>query len=149
MLQKLVKDLEESLRKRKEDLKNLQTEVIPKEMKKLGMQSFTLSDGSTISIEKKYFASIPKDYTLEAMHWLEENGYGDTVKRVIQAQQPRDNQKTEELKEWLFDNEINFDINQSIHHSTLKKIVKDTMEAGKDIPIKAFGVYVENSSNIK
>lgn len=147
--QSMIEDVEKNLKGAKEKLKELQTITIPNLMKEIGLQSIKLQNGKTLTIEKKYFASIPKGSVAEAMAWLDENGYADTVKRVIQAQQPRDQQKQQELRDFLFDNEINFDINQTIHHSTLKKIVKDTMEAGKEIPIQAFGVYIENSSTIK
>ncbi len=146
---KLVDETTEALKEQKEKLKKLSTQEIPNLMKDLGIEQLTLSSGQTISIKKSYFASIPKAKTAEAMAWLDDNGYGDAVKRIIAAQTPKDEATKKSLTEFLYDNEIDFDINQNIHAQTLKKIVKETMEAGKEIPLEAFGVYVENTSVIK
>jgi hypothetical protein len=144
-----IENAKASLKEREAELKAIATAKIPQLMKDCNISNLSLTSGKSISIKRNYFAKIPKDKTREAMAWLDVNGYSGAVKRIIAANTPQDENKAKELKEFLFDNEIDFDINENINAQTLKKIVRETMEEGKEIPLEAFGVYVENISIIK
>lgn len=144
-----IENAKASLKEREAELETIATGKIPQLMKDCNISNLSLTSGKSISIKRSYFAKIPKDKTREAMAWLDANGYSGAVKRVIAANTPQDENKAKELREFLFDNEIDFNINENINAQTLKKIVKETMEEGKEIPLEAFGVYVENTSIIK
>ena len=60
-LQLQVQDLENQLNHIKGLLREVQEEQIPDLMISIGMASFKLSDGSSISVKDEVYASIPKE----------------------------------------------------------------------------------------
>lgn len=153
LLTTLITDAEEQLKQRKEDLRRVVEDTIPTLLSESGLQGLTLRSGKTISIKKSYFASIPKKDPVKAtaaFKWLFDNGYKDTVKRVIKAPIESSREETfSELEDYMAENNIQFDLTRDINAQTLKKIVKETMEEGKDIPMDVFGIFVKEESVIK
>jgi hypothetical protein len=52
-------------------------------MQELGIQSFTLDDGSKIDVKPTYGAYIKLDDRPMAFEWLRDNGFDDIIKNTI------------------------------------------------------------------
>ena len=54
-------------------------------MQELGIQSFTLDDGSKIDVKPTYGAYIKLDDRPMAFEWLRDNGFDDIIKNTISS----------------------------------------------------------------
>ena len=81
--QKQIETLEEQLKKTKETERNLSEEKIPSLMHKAGVSMLKLADGTSVEINKKYYARIPVSKIEEAHNWLRSNGHEDIIKNDI------------------------------------------------------------------
>ena len=64
-LQAKVANLENILALEKEKLKKVQEEELPESMLALGLNSFTLSDGSKLDVKTFYRGNIAKEWSLK------------------------------------------------------------------------------------
>jgi hypothetical protein len=72
---KLVKETKAALHK-------ITDEHLPEALEAMGLQKFTLTDGSEIAVKPIYSASIPSDRKTEAFQWLRDHEFGDLVKKM-------------------------------------------------------------------
>jgi len=151
VLQQRIEKGEELLAKLNEELKVLQTQRIPDAMAEIGMESFSLSDGTAITVEPFYSASIPKERQDEAFQWLRDNDYDSIIKRniVITFGKGEDGwarkfmaDLAKRKKKVIFENK------QTVHPQTLKAFVREKMEAGENLPEELLGVFVGKKAKI-
>jgi hypothetical protein len=151
-LQKVIETKEEELKKDKEKLRKYIEVYLPEAMMGIGMQEFTLVDGTQLTKSEKYYANISQINNAEAMSWLEENGFGPLIRESISANFGHTNEDKHfiaamlnTLKKW----KIGFKRGRNIHHSTLRAFVKEQIESGVDLPMQLFGVHISNQVTIK
>ena len=84
-LEEEMEQLAEQLKAKATAARKLSQEIIPARMSELGLESLTLSDGSSIKIKQLVHASIPVKYREEAFDWLREHGPGDIIKNQVSA----------------------------------------------------------------
>jgi len=147
--QKEIKTIEEQLNKVKEVEKTLSEQTIPNLMHSAGISMLKLADGSSVEINKKYYARIPASRQDEAFNWLREHGHEDLIKNDVSMSfgMKQDNEArsiAEDLRQ------KGFDVKQktSVHHSTLFGFVREQIEDGKNVPHDLFGVYVRDKTKI-
>jgi hypothetical protein len=138
-----LKDLKkEHIKLTDEDLPNLLAEV--------GLSSFTLDDGSSVTVKQTYGASIRVDDRPKAFEWLRENGYDDIIKNSISCSFGRGEDDQASAFQ-AFASKEGFPVEQKteIHPSTLRGWVKEMNEGGKLFPMTLFGAYVGQRAVIK
>jgi hypothetical protein len=146
-LQGIVAELENQLSMKKEELKQVAEIELPESMLNLGLSSFSLSDGTKLSIKTFYRGSIPKAREYEAFSWLKDNGHEDLIKNEVKStfgkgEDINANNLMLILKQEGFD----YENKKAVHPSTLKAFVKEQMEHGKTLPLDILGVYVGQKS---
>ena len=140
---------EDELKKIKNDIDVLSGEVIPTMMTEMNISKFSLADGAGVEVKPVYGASIPKAKEEEAFNWLRKNGLGDIIKNMITVSFGRneDNkaadfavlaqgqgyQPTQKLK---------------VEPMTLKALVRERLESGKEMPTDLFNVFAGNRTKI-
>lgn len=115
---------------------------IPGVMLTLGMESYTLTDGSKIAVKEDVKASITVEHKPAAHAWLKENDFGGILKtKVLLEFGKGEEANVERVSKAL--QEIGFppSIDEGVHAQTLKAFVKEQLEAGTNIPMDLFGVY--------
>lgn len=130
----------------------IQEKQIAEPMDTIGLSSFQLKTGQNVELDKKYHAKIPVAKQEEAFQWLVDNGFADTIKNVISQTFPAGEQGEKNLGdalEKIKETGLPFDLNKSIHASTLKALVKERMEKGEEVPMETLGVFVEKVIKIK
>ena len=146
--EKMIANLEEQVSEAKESLRKIQEQMIPELMQSIGMSKFTLENGFSITIKDDVFASMRKDYTDEAIHWLDEHGLGDIVKNKVEVQFSRGS-STNELLSYCKQHGLNAAQNKSIHASTLKATVKEQLARGVEFPEEYFSIHPFKKAVIK
>lgn len=145
-----VQSLDEQLKAAKKELLKLTDEELPASMAEVGLASFTLEDGSEVTVKPTYGASILVKNRPAAYEWLRENGYDDIIKNTISCDFGRGEDDMASAFQALAAKEgFVAEQNTGIHSSTLRAFVKERVENGDEFPMDLFGAYVAQRAVIK
>lgn len=141
--------LEKQLKEKQEQLRVLSIETIPNMMAEVGLTSFTLSNGKQIGIAEKYYAKLPED-SYAAFTWLRSKDMDGVIKTQVTMDFGKgDDEQVQHLQDVLVGMGLIPTVKSTIHHMTLKALVKEQVEKGNDIPLDAFGAGSFRQSVIK
>ena len=145
-----VKKDEEDLKQKKKNLEHLSGEVIPTMMAEMGLAHLKLMDGSSVDVKPHYSANITIANKDAAFKWLRDNGLGDIIKNEISVSFGR-NEDNKAADYAVLAQERGFQPTQKlkVEPMTLKALVRERIEAGKDMPTELFNVFVGNKTTIK
>lgn len=148
-LEKLIDKIEKDLKHNQELLRKLSVETIPSMMAEVGVNSITLTDGSKIEINDRVYAKLPED-NYAAFTWLREKGMDGVIKTQVTIDIGKgEDDKLREIEELLQAAGITPTVKSTIHHMTLKALVKEQLEKGTGIPLDDFGAGSFRVSVIK
>jgi hypothetical protein len=141
--------LEADLETAKDMLNRLSGTLIPDAMMAVGMESFKLSDGTTVKVEKFYSGKIPEDKANAAFAWLRGTGNDSLIKRNVTVNFGKgEDEKAEAIVAQLRIQGLEPVDKQSVHPMTLKSFIREQLESGSDFPSDLFGAYVGNKTKI-
>ena len=142
-----IANAEASVKKLKEKAKILSSFEIPEMMKDMNITKLKLKDGEQIEVSNFYSASIVDQDA--AFNWLRNNGHGDIIKNDVTVTfgmgednkaaeyavlaQGQGYQPTQKLK---------------VEPMTLKALVRERLESGKEMPTDLFNVFAGNRTKI-
>ena len=145
-----IEKKEKDLKQRKKDLEHLSGEVIPTMMSEMGLAHLKLMDGSSVDVKPHYSANITIANKEAAYNWLRNNGLGDIIKNEISASFGR-NEDNKAADYAVLAQERGFQPTQKlkVEPMTLKALVRERIEAGKEMPTELFNIFVGNKKTIK
>ena len=144
-----ISNAEESVSKLKEKAKTLSEFEIPKMMEEMHITKLKLKDGEAVEIKKIYSGSIPPENKEAAFTWLRDHDLGDIIKRDITVTfgQGEDNKASEYAN--LAQGQGNEpDQKIGVHPQTLKAVVRERLESGREMPSDLFKTYAGNRTKI-
>ena len=149
-LQQEVEDADKQLKEKKKNLDHLSGEVIPTMMAEMGLSHLKLMDGSSVDVKPNYSANITIANKESAFNWLRNNGLGDIIKNEITVSFGR-NEDNKAADYAALAQERGFQPTQKlkVEPMTLKALVRERIEAGKEMPTELFNVFVGNKTTIK
>ena len=149
-IQSAIESDEQQLKQKKKHLENLSGEVIPTMLSEMGLSFLKLQDGSSVEVKTNYSATITQANKEKAFNWLRQNGLGDIIKNEIvvsfgrseddkaaayaELAKGQGHQPTQKLK---------------VEPMTLKALVRERIEGGKEMPTELFNVFIGNKTTIK
>ena len=142
--------LEKDLKQKKKDFEYLSGEVIPTMMAEMGLSQLKLMDGSLIDVKPNYSANITIANRDAAFNWLRTNGLGDIIKNEISVSFGR-NEDNKAADYVALAAERGYQPTQKlkVEPMTLKALVRERIESGKEMPTELFNVFVGNKTTIK
>jgi len=145
-----IEKSEDNLKNLKKEHDRLSGEVIPTMMAEMGLSHLKLTDGSTVDVKPNYSANISVANREKAFNWLRENGLGDIIKNEISVSFGR-NEDNKAADYAALAEERGFQPTQKlkVEPMTLKALVRERIEAGKDMPTEIFNVFIGNKTTIK
>ena len=148
-LENEIKQDEEALKNKKKSAAMLSEEIIPTMMTEMSLSSIKLADGSAVEVKPVYGASIPVAKREEAFKWLRDNGLGDLIKNEVTVSFGRN----EDNKALQYANLAQGQGYQPIQKlkvepMTLKALVRERVESGKDMPSDLFNVFAGNRTKL-
>ena len=151
-LQKLedeVKDDEEALKRKKQQIDKISGIAIPEIMQTMKLKTMKLSDGSGIEIKEIYSATIPSDRKEGAFTWLRENGLGDLIKNEVTVAFGR-NEDIKASDYAILAKGQGYEPVQKlkVEPMTLKALVRERLEAGLEMPSDLFNLFTGNRTKI-
>ena len=144
------KIMEEALKNKKKEIDRVSGEVIPTMLSEMGLSQLKLADGSSVDVKPFYSASISAQNKEKAYEWLRNNGLGDIIKNEISVSFGRnEDNKAANYAELAKSNGFQPTQKLKVEPMTLKALVRERIEAGKEMPTEIFNVFVGNKTTIK
>ena len=145
-----IEDTESRLKLLKKKRDHISGEVIPTMMSEMGLAELKLHDGSHLKVSTSYRATITEANKEAAFNWLRNNGLGDIIKNEISVSFGRnEDNKAANYAELAKGQGFQPTQKMKVEPMTLKALVRERIEAGKDMPTEIFGVFSENKTTIK
>ena len=140
---------EESLKNKKKEIERISGEVIPTMLSEMGLSSLKLADGSAVDVKPYYTANISIANREAAYGWLRSNGLGDIIKNDITVSFGRnEDNKAAEYANLARGQGFEPTQKLKVEPMTLKALVRERIEAGKDMPMDTFNVFVGNRTKL-
>ena len=125
-------------------------DIIPTMMSEMGLAELKLQDGSHLKVSTSYKAHITEANKQAAFNWLRDNGLGDIIKNEISVSFGRgEDNKAAHYAELAKGQGLDPTQKLKVEPMTLKALVRERIEAGKEMPTEIFGVFTENKTTIK
>ena len=145
-----LKTMEEALKNKKKEIDRISGEVIPTMLSEMGLSQLKLADGSSVDVKPFYSASISAQNKDKAYQWLRNNGLGDIIKNEISVSFGRnEDNKAANYAELAKSNGFQPTQKLKVEPMTLKALVRERIEAGKEMPTEIFNVFIGNKTTIK
>ena len=149
-LHKRIETSENNIKDLKKEYQRISGEVIPTMMSEMGLAELKLSDGSHLKVSTTYRATITEANKETAFNWLRDNGLGDIIKNEILVSFGRnEDNKAADYAELAKGQGFQPTQKMKVEPMTLKALVRERIEAGKEMPTEIFGVFSENKTTIK
>jgi hypothetical protein len=149
-MQQQLEIQEDAIKEKKKQIQHISGEVIPTMMSEMGLSELKLQDGSHLKVATSYRATITEANKVAAFNWLRNNGLGDIIKNEISVSFGR-NEDNKAADYAALAQERGYQPTQKlkVEPMTLKALVRERIEAGKEMPTEIFGVFSENKTTIK
>ena len=148
--QEQLQQQEDAIKQKKKEIEHLSGEVIPTMLSEMGLSFLKLADGSSVEVKTNYSATITQAKKEEAFNWLRENGLGDIIKNEISVSFGRnEDNKAADYAELAKGQGLEPMQKLKVEPMTLKALVRERIEAGKEMPTELFNIFVGNKTTIK
>ena len=149
-LNERLESLEGHIKNTKSEIQKVSGDIIPTMMSEMGLAELKLHDGSHLKVSTSYRATITEANKVAAFNWLRKNGLGDIIKNEISVSFGR-NEDNKAADYAALAQERGYQPTQKlkVEPMTLKALVRERIEAGKEMPTEIFGVFSENKTTIK
>ena len=149
-LEDQLKIMEEALKTRKKEIDRVSGEIIPTMLAEMGLSQLKLADGSSVDVKPFYSATISAQNKDRAYNWLRTNGLGDIIKNEISVSFGRnEDNKAASYADLAKSNGFQPTQKLKVEPMTLKALVRERIEAGKEMPTEIFNIFVGNKTTIK
>ena len=149
-LQNRLQTQEQVMKDTKKQIEKISGDIIPTMMSEMGLAELKLQDGSHLKVSTSYRATITEANKEEAFNWLRNNGLGDIIKNEISVSFGRnEDNKAASYAELAKGQGFQPTQKMKVEPMTLKALVRERIEAGKDMPTEIFGIFSENKTTIK
>ena len=144
-----VKAQEEKIKQTQKEIARISEDVIPTMLSEMGLSQLKLADGSSVDVKPFYTASISVANREKAYKWLRDNGLGDIIKNDVTVSFGR-NEDNKAVDYANLAKSQGFEPTQKlkVEPMTLKALVRERIEAGKNLPMDIFNVYVGNRTKL-
>ena len=149
-MQQQLEIQEDAIKEKKKQIQHISGEVIPTMMSEMGLAELKLHDGSHLKVSTSYRATITEANKVAAFNWRRKNGLGDIIKNEISVSFGRnEDNKAADYAELARGQGFQPTQKLKVEPMTLKALVRERIEAGKEMPTEIFGVFSENKTTIK
>jgi len=144
-----VKAQEEKIKQTQKEIARISEDVIPTMLSEMGLSQLKLADGSSVDVKPFYTASISVANREKAYKWLRDNGLGDIIKNDVTVSFGR-NEDNKAVDYANLAKSHGFEPTQKlkVEPMTLKALVRERIEAGQEMPMDIFNVYVGNRTKL-
>ena len=146
-----IVELEEQLKKKKEEADYISSSVIPELLNEQGLSEIKLSDGSKVSVKKEFRATVPKDDIKReaALQWLRDQNLGDIIKNNVSVTFGKgEDDKAKQLLNLAAENGYEPQQKSDVAWNTLTAIYRERDQAGLEMPTECFSLWIKDRTKI-
>lgn len=122
---------------------------IPDLMVEAGIDAFTLATGEKVELQQFIAAGITPANRDRVFEWLRDNDKGDLIKSKLVIWFPKEREaEARKLQQFCVKKELDAELEQSIHPSTLKAFIKNACKRGA-FPLRLWDAYVGIQAKVK
>ena len=148
--QKTTNETETEMKKIKRKVELVSGEIITTMMQGINISTLNLADGTSVEVKPVYGASILVAKREGAFKWLRDNGLGDLIKNEVTVAFGRNEDNKAMAYATLAQGKGYEPIQKlKIEPMTLKALVRERLESGKEMPTELFNVFAGNQTKIK
>lgn len=126
---------EAALAAKKERLRTYAVSMLPTAMDEAGVKAMELPGGVKVEVSDFLAANITQENRPGAFSWLRKNKLGAVIKNAIVVKFGKgDDGKVKKYVAFLKKAKIAFERKEEVHYQTLQALVRERMQAGKDLP---------------
>ena len=141
--------LEHQVKQKKNELLQMNDSIVQL-MESRGVKEIKLTNGDAVSFKPFFKGSITRDKEAEAFGWLEKNNHGELIKNIVSIRFGKgDNDQASKLIEDLEQSGLAPDQKRKVEPMTLNAFIGEQINAGKELPIETFSVFMGNKVKIK
>ena len=145
-----VVEAERLLKQAQNAYREITDDQLPAALDAVGLEKFTMKDGSEISVMETYHASIPVNRRPEAYTWLRDHDFGDIVKNNVTVSFGRGEDKAAKDFVDLCDTKGYVpDQIEKVEPSTLRAWLRERVESGDPVPLDLFGAFIRQRATLK
>lgn len=136
--------LEQELKELNGRLNAIVLSELPEAMADLGLQDFTLADGTKIKINEFMRGSLPKEEIAkrEALDWLKSNGLAGIVKTTVDFSfGVGEDNYAKNLIALAQENGYEPVIGEGVNHMTLCKAGREKLALAEELPLEKLGLF--------
>ena len=149
-LEARLKLQEDEIKGTKAQIQKVSGDIIPTMMSEMGLAELKLHDGSHLKDSTSYKAHITEANKEAAFNWLRENNLGDIIKNEISVSfGNNEDNKAADYAELAKSQGLQPTQKMKVESMTLKALVRERIEAGKEMPTEIFGVFPQTKTTIK
>ena len=148
-LEDQVKAEEQALKDKEKEIERISGDVIPTLLSEMGLSSLKLADGSAVDVKPYYAANISLKNRESAYSWLRQNVLGDIIKNEISVSFGRgEDNKAAEYANLAKGQGFQPTQKLKVEPMTLKALVRERIENGREMPMDIFNVFVGNRTKL-
>ena len=148
-IQQEITNQENKLKDLKDREKYYANIIIPDLMSQLNLKTLTLKDGSQIAVKNIFGASMVAEKKPEAFDWLRKNGLGDLIKNMVTVSFGRnEDNKAADFAVLAQGQGYQPSRKLKVEPMTLKALVRERLESGKEMPTDLFNVFAGSRTKI-
>ncbi len=149
-----VARLERELVEAKEHLRDVSEVRLPEAMDEVGVPEFSTVDGLKIKIQEVVRTSMGSNEVekARALDWLEENGHGKLIKRVLEVPfgaGKSQYDRARSIQADLVDQGLHASFERKVEPSTLKAFIVEMLGEGREVPLETFKVLRQRRAKIE
>lgn len=156
LLELEIEDLEGKLKDLKKEHSVYSEKLVPAVMAEIGLASVKTLSGVRVEVKDYVRASIPQDADRRdrAMKYITETGNSGIVEQEITISCSKNSELDIDmvlaaLKDMGVNDQADVKHQWTIHNSRLVAFIKEELREGRNIPMDAFGAFVQKQAKIK
>ena len=149
--EKELAQADELAKTKRQQLDAILMTMLPEAMDQAGLGEFTTTAGFHVKIKKDITHSLAEDRREAGMNWLESHGHGSIIKRELQMSFIKgQEEQAKTVAKYIVDT-FNLPVSEkrNVHASTLKSLLKDLLEKGKEVDEAIFKIQRIRKAEIK
>lgn len=148
--ERVLKNAEEAAKEARRQYEEIALRKLPEALEEAGVQKFTTTDGYTVEVEEKLYASVPKKNKEVAAQWLVDNGHGSLVSADVVVPFDKGQQEAQERVLHLLNEAGITRVKQdtSFHTGQLKSLIQELQAEGQEVPLDLFGAYWRRQAKV-
>jgi hypothetical protein len=133
---------EEHLKRAREKLDDIAQRQIPEVLTRMGIKKLLTADGLEVTVNEGLRVHTSEERREPSCDWLEAHDQGGIIKRSFNILFSKEDETwARAFEASLRRRKRQLDVvkKREVHPSTLKKVLKDMLESGVDVPLELFG----------